>query len=226
MNPAKKSAMERTPFNRRLRLHTLRASEILPFYDGVFAVAFTLLAYNLPDQLMHSMATDTLASSLWIYALVGIAICIYWFKLRRLVLIDRWLQPPQLTLVCMALMGVVLLPKLFNLVLKHGAGSGNLIHWTLPQVVNTLCLLFLISLNLISLLYALSLRRRRARPTPDRRTLDGIITTQTAGLGLNLVLMGLELSFTWFDNQYIFILPILLIIEEIITALFRPRAAD
>ncbi|MEB3270994.1 MAG: TMEM175 family protein [Synechococcus sp.] len=210
--------MTETRFNRRLRLHTVRVSEVLPFYDSVFAAAFTLLAYNLPDHLIQKTAVQGLTSSLWIYSLAGVAVCIYWFKLRRLMLIDRWLQPQQLALVVAGLIGIVLLPKLFSLVLRHGAGSGDLLQWTAAQLVNTLCLGFLVLFNLVALLYALSLQRRRLRHHVDGKILRGIIATQVAGLLFNLVLVALQLSFTWFDTQYVYALPITLLIEEVITA--------
>jgi uncharacterized membrane protein len=205
-------------FHRSLRLHTLRAEEVLPFYDGVFAVAFTLLAYNLPDRLMKMMAGAGLMVSVSIYALAGIAVFIYWFKLRRLILIDRLLQPGQLALVALALMTVVLLPKLVSLVLQHGAGSGNLFHWSVAQVVNTLCLSFLVLFNGICLLYAESLRKLRRRKHPEFQALISIIATQKIGLVFNLGLIALELGFSWFDTQYIYLFPLVLLAEELFTA--------
>ena len=205
-------------FHRSLRLHTLRADEVLPFYDGVFATAFTLLAYNLPDHLMKTMATAGVLTSMSIYALAGTAVFIYWFKLRRLILIDRLLQPGQLALVALALMSVVVLPKVVSLVLRHGAGSGNLFHWSVAQAVNTLCLLFLVLFNVVCLLYAEGLRKRRSPNRPEVKTLTSVIRTQKMGLTVNLALIGLELGFSWFDTQYIYLLPLTLVAEELITA--------
>jgi hypothetical protein len=205
-------------FQRSLRLHTLRATDVLPFYDGVFAAAFTLLAYNLPDHLMTMMEAEGVVTSMSIYALAGIAVFIYWFKLRRLILIDKLLQPAQLTLVGIALMSVVVLPKIVSLVLKHGAGSGNLFNWSAAQAVNTLCLLFLVLFNAICLLYARTLRKRRNERRADTKTLNGVIRTQKAGLAFNLGLIGMELGFNWFDTQYIYLLPLTLLAEELLTA--------
>jgi uncharacterized membrane protein len=201
-------------FSRSLRHHSLRASEVLPFFDGVFAVAFTLLAFNLPDRLVGAMASARLSHSLAVYALAALTVIIYWFKLRRLVLVDRLLQPPQLLLVGIGLLIIVLLPRLASLVLQHGVGAGNLLHWTLPQIVNTLCLSMLLLLNLVCLLYARSLLGRLHRRGRQDRLLSSVVHAQGLGMLALSGLLVLELSFTWFDNQYFFLLPFLLLAEE------------
>jgi len=202
-------------FNRSLRHHSLRARDVLPFYDSVFAVAFTLLAFNLPDRLGMMGGTSTLLDTLAWYGLSAVAVFLYWLKLRRLVLMDRFVQLPQLGLIGLGLLTVVLVPKLASLVLRHGVGVGSLLQWTLAQVVNTTCLGFLLLFNFICLLYALSLQVRRSHRRRSDLLLQGIITTQVIGLAAMLVLAILELSFSWFDNQYIFLLPMILLAEEI-----------
>ena len=205
-------------FNRSLRHHSLRASDVLPLYDGVFTVAFTLLAFNLPDRLAPLIGTGRLLQSVGVYGLVGIAVIIYWFKLRRLMLIDRLLQPPQLLLVALGLLSVVLVPKLANLVLRHGVGAGNVLHWTLPQLVNTLCLGVLLLFNLICVLYTQTLRQRRGHRGRVEPLLNALLRNQALGMLALLVLMALELSFHWFDNQYLYLLPVILLAEEIVAA--------
>ncbi len=202
-------------FNRSLRHHSLRSREVLPFYDSVFAVAFTLLAFNLPDRLGAVAGTSQLLNTLAWYGLSAVAVFLYWLKLRRLVLLDRFVQLPQLGLIGLGLLTVVLVPKLASLVLRHGVGVGSLLQWTLAQVVNTTFLGFLLLFNLICLLYAISLKVRRSHRRRSDQLLQGIITTQLMGLAAMLVLVILELSFAWFDNQYVFLLPLILVAEEI-----------
>lgn len=215
-------------FNRSLRHHSLRAREILPFYDSVFAVAFTLLAFNLPDRLSVVVGTPQLLDTLVWYGLSAVAVFLYWLKLRRLVLLDRFVQLPQLALIGLGLLTVVLVPKLASLVLRHGIGEGSLLKWSLAQVVNTTCLGFLLLFNIICLLYAISLQRRRSHRRRSDRLLQGVIATQLVGLAAMMVLMVLELSFAWFDNQYVFLLPLILVAEElnVLRVIYRmkPRA--
>ena len=45
-----------------------------------------------------------------------------------------------------------------------------------------------------------------------------MMLTQLLGLGAMAVLMVLELGFTWFDNQYVYLLPLVLMAEEITVA--------
>ena len=195
-------------FNRSLRHHSLRAREVLPFYDSVFAVAFTLLAFNLPDRLGGAPGSPQLLDILGWYGLSAVAVFLYWLKLRRLVLLDRFLQLPQLGLIALGLLTVVLVPKLASLVLRHGVGAGT-------QVVNTTCLGFLLLFNVVCLLYALSLQARRSHRRRSDRLLQGVINTQLLGLTAMAALVVLELCFTWFDNQYMFLLPLILVAEEI-----------
>ena len=202
--------------NPSLRHHSLRARDLLPFYDSVFAVAFTLLAFNLPDQLGGSSWSLSLLDSLGWYGLSGVAVFLYWLKLRRLIVLDRFIQLPQLGLIAIGLLTVVMIPKLASLVLRHGVGAGTLLNWTLPQVVNTTCLGFLILFNLLCLLYALALRRRRNHRRRYNAVLHGVIATQMLGMAAMLLLMAMELVFPWFDDQYVYILPLILIAEEAI----------
>lgn len=211
-------------FRRSLRHRSLRAAEILPFYDSVFAAAFTLLAFNLPDRLASAAAEASLLNAVGWYGLIGVAVSLYWYKLRRLVLLDRFLQPPQLLMLAGALLIVVLLPRLASLVLRHGVGAGTLFQWTLPQVVNTTCLGLLVMFNLICLLYAWSLMHRRGHRGRSGRLLRGMVITQLSGLAAMLVLVVLELSFVWFDNQYVYLLPIMLVVEEVFVARLIGRA--
>lgn len=198
-----------------LRHRSLRAAELLPFYDSVFAAAFTLLAFNLPDRLAAAAASASLLSDVGWYSLIAVAVSLYWYKLRRLVVLDRFLQPFQLLLIAIGLLIVVLLPRLASLVLRHGVGAGTLLNWTLPQVVNTTCLGLLVLFNLLCLLYARSLLRRRGHRLRSGRLLQGMVHTQLLGMVAMAVLLVLELSFVWFDNQYVYLLPFLLAAEEI-----------
>ena len=204
-------------FRSSLRHHTLRSADVLPLYDSVFAVAFTLLAFNLPERLEQMMGADQLLQSIRLYTFTAAAVAIYWFKLRRLILIDRYLQSVQLGLVGLALLTVVMIPKFAVLVLRYGEGAGSLLHWTRPQLVNTLALVTLLLFNLLCVLYARGLRRRRAHRLRNPRLLDGVIRTQTLGM-LALLLLVMEMAFAWFDNDYIYLLPVILLIEEWLVA--------
>ncbi|MEB3271752.1 MAG: hypothetical protein VKJ44_08920 [Synechococcus sp.] len=212
--------------NRSLRHHSLRSQDLLPFYDSVFAVAFTLLAYNLPDRISDGRS-DTLLDPLGWYLLTGTAVFLYWLKLRRLVLLDRVVQLPQLALVGAGLLIVVLIPKLASLVLSHGVGAGSLFHWTLPQIVNTTFLGLLLLFNLFCLLYALGLRRRRNHQGQNNPVLRRVVSSQWIGMAGVVVLMGLQLLFPWFDNEYVFLMPLILVIEEamVLRLLQRGRQA-
>lgn len=203
-------------FNSSLRHHTLRASDLLSFYDGVFAVAITTLAASIPNALGAMGSSTTLVIGMVTYCLVAATIGLYWFKLRRLIVIDRHIQAAQILLTGLVLTSVVLVPKMAGLVLRHGVGIGSLWLWSYAQVVNTLCLSLMVVLNLLCLVYARSLRRRRSHRSRHRQLLEGIVRTQQWSFAANLGLLGLELGFTWFDTQYLFLIPLILLIEEVV----------
>lgn len=211
--------------NRSLRHHSLRARDLLPFYDSVFAVAFTLLAFNLPDRLSGGESGKLLDPLGW-YVLTGMAVFLYWLKLRRLVLLDRSVQLPQLGLIAAAMLTVVLIPKFASLVLSHGVGAGTIFNWTLPQVVNTTFLSILILFNLCCLLYALGLNRRRNHLHRNRSLLTSVVTSQWLGMAGMVILMALQLLFPWFDNQYVFLLPLILLAEETIVLTLITRRSQ
>jgi len=208
--------------NRSLRHHSLRARDLLPFYDSVFAVAFTLLAYNLPDRLSDGESGRLLDPLGW-YVLTGMAVFLYWLKLRRLILIDRSVQLPQLGLVSAAMLAVVLIPKLASLVLSHGVGAGTLFNWTLPQIVNTAFLGILILFNLCCLLYALGLNRRRNHLRHNSSVLRSVVKSQWLGMLGMAILMAFQLLFPWFDNQYVYLLPLILLAEEVMVLVVITR---
>lgn len=199
--------------NRSLRHHSLRSKDLLPFYDSVFAVAFTLLAFNLPDRLSNGGSGTLLAPLGW-YVLTGMAVFLYWLKLRRLVLLDRIVQLPQLGLVAAGLLTVVLIPKLASLVLNHGVGAGTIFNWTLPQIVNTTFLSILILFNLCCLLYAFALNQRRNHLRLNSAVLRSVMASQWLGMVGMAILMVLQLLVPWFDNEYVFLLPLILLVEE------------
>jgi uncharacterized membrane protein len=82
-------------FNRGLRHHTLRGNALLPLFDGIFAVALTLLAFDVPDMLNPSMGTSLLLESLLSYGSSALVVLLYWFKLRRLIGFCRYLPLSQ-----------------------------------------------------------------------------------------------------------------------------------
>lgn len=203
-------------FNSSLRHHTLRARDLLSFYDGVFAVAITTLAASIPTALGAMGSSTVLVTGMVTYLLVAATIGLYWFKLRRLIVIDAHIQAAQILLTGLVLTSVVLVPKMAALVLRHGTGIGSVWFWSYAQVVNTLCLGLLLCINLLCLLYALSLRRRRGHRSRHRQLLQGIVHTQQWSFTANVALMALQLGFTWFDTQYLLLIPLILLIEEVV----------
>ena len=200
------------------RVALLRSSAVLPLFDSVFGVAFTLLAFSVPDQVMSSMDVGRLGLSIRIYVLSGIAVLLYWFKLRRLVELARLLLLPQLVLGLLSLLVIVLLPKLVQLVVLHGSGSGDFQHWTSSQIVNTIFLGSLFLFDSLCLLFALSLLAHPHVRLGEQRRIRHALRIQCVGF-LALLLLGvLELGLMSFNNEYVLLVPLILIAEEWLTA--------
>lgn len=196
------------------RHRVLASHALLPLFDAVFAVALTLLAYSLPERLSSAADGQRLIINLLGYALSGVAVLLYWFKLRRLIAMTGSLQGAQILLVFQCLLTIVLFPKLADIALLYGDGTGSFTRWTLAQIANTAFLAALFLLDGLCLLFALTLLRRRQGPKGRRRELKLTLATQVAGLLFLALLVTLELVFEWFNNQYIFLVPVTLLLEE------------
>jgi uncharacterized membrane protein len=198
----------------RFRHHVLAGRDLLPLFDAVFAVALTLLAYNLPDRLSSAADGQRLIANLFGYGLSGMAVLLYWFKLRRLIAMAGFLRVPQILLAFLCLLTIVLFPKLADIAVLHGDGAGSFSRWTPAQVANTIFLGTLFFFDGLCLLFALSLLGRRHVSFGRRRLVRLTIATHGAGLLFLLLLAGFELLFEWFNNQYLLLVPITLLLEE------------
>lgn len=192
-------------------------------FDSVFGVALTLLAFSVPDHVMNPMDAQVFALAIGTYLLSGVAVVIYWFKLRRLVQIARLLLLPQLVIGVACLLLIVLLPKLLSLVVVYGGGTGDFYNWTPSQLVNTAFLGMLFLFDSLCLVFAFLLRfHPHARPHEVERVRLAF-SVQLFGFFALLTLGILELGLMSFNNEYVLLVPLILIAEEIVTArrLFR-----
>lgn len=202
----------------RSRAGVLRSKTVLPLFDSVFGVAFTLQAFSVPDTVMSSMDVGRLGLSITIYVLCGIAVLLYWFKLRRLVELARLLLLPQVVLGVSSLILIVLLPKLLELVVLHGSGGGDFRNWTASQIVNTIFLSALLLFDGICLVFAASLLTNPHVRQAEILRIHHALRIQGLGAVMLLSLGVLELAVTWFDNEYVLLVPIILSVEEWFTA--------
>ena len=113
-------------------------------------------------------------------ALSSLAVLLYWFKMRRLVVPARLLYLPQLSLLFLSLLVIVTMPQMAALALRYGQGSGS-------------------------------------------RFVRVSIRAQMVGLAALIVLAALEIHCFWFNNQYILLVPVVLLAEELLTASWMGR---
>lgn len=203
----------------RAAQHRLQSSEILPFFDAIFAVAFTLLAYSLPERLMTGIAgVGLLMLAITVFVLNGLTVLLYWFKLRRLLVISRQVHASHMAIILISLVTIVVLPKLSALALYYGNGEGNLFAWSPAQIVNMVFLSVLFLFDGFCLLFALSLRRHQPRQSHTNKELETAIKAQLLGFTALLILAAMELLFTWFNNEYVLLVPVVLLTEELLVA--------
>lgn len=200
------------------RHSSLEAPAILPLFDGVFAVALTLLAFSVPMQLGTAIDLASLTSAVVAYGLTGIAILLYWYKMRRLVVLTRVLHLPQLLLGLLGLLTVVVLPKFSALVLQHGDGQGDFSNWTLAQISNVSFLGALFLFDGLCLLYAISLLSHAAVRRSDLRQVRSAVHSQAFGFAVLLLMGMMELLLSWFNNEYVLLVPLVLLVEEFLIA--------
>ena len=205
-------------FNRGIRHHTIRANGLLPFFDAIFAVALTLLAFNIPSVLEMKDYGASLFNSILAYSLTGIIVILYWFKLRRLIVVARFLHVPQLLCLGQAILIVCLFPKMANLVLLHGAQAGSIFELSLGQIVNTAYLAALFAFNVLCLIFAMSLTTHHYYKKGNQAMLRHVIGGQWLGFVLILAMAIAEIFWVGFNNEYIFLVPFALIVEELLVA--------
>ena len=197
----------------------LRSQEVLPLFDAVFAVGFTLLASSVPEQLVMGIhGVGSLLLAIASFLLNGVAVLLYWFKLRRLLVIARRLNPLQMVLGFASMLTIVVLPKLSALALIYGGGSGNLSAWTPSQEVNVVFLGALFLFDGLCLLFALSLRGHGPRASHTHQELTTAIKAQAIGFAALVSLGAMELLFSWFNTQYVLLVPLVLLLEELLVA--------
>jgi uncharacterized membrane protein len=181
-------------------------------------VAVTLLAFSLPDKLDGGSDLNQLLLPVLIFEFIGIAILLYWFKFRRLIILARLVTLPQLCLIFLGLLTIVLLPRMAELVLKYGGGSGSWSNWTLSQTVNVNFLVALFLVDGFTLVFALSLRRHRFVLKTSAKEIAISIRAQLAGFLLLCGLASMELFLPWFNDEFIIVVPIVLLLEEMLVA--------
>jgi len=211
-------------FNRSLRHHTLRASALLPLFDGIFAVALTLIAFNVPGMLDLGMGAHQLLASLLAYGVSALVVGVYWFKFRRLIGLCRYLHLPQMALLAQAMLTICLYPKLASLVLLYGQESGTVFVLTRGQLANTAFLLVLVLFDSLCLLFAWTLALKHDGRNRRQAIVRHLIRVQLYGFLLLAVMALLELFTPWFNGQYVYLVPIVLLVEELGLALEYARA--
>ena len=200
--------------NKRGSHHRLPTNAVLPLFDSLFGVAITLLAFSVPDHLMSVMDTVKLGQTVSLYMLTGIALTLYWYKLRRLVHISRVLLPTQLILGMISLLLIVMMPKLAQLQAIEGGGFGDLYNWTPSQIVNTIFIFFLAFVDGICYAYTRSLTRHPYIRRRDRLSLRARLHVQAIGFSAMIGLGILEIVSSRFNNEYLLLVPLILLAEE------------
>jgi uncharacterized membrane protein len=205
-------------FNRSIRHHTLRSDTLLPFFDAIFGVAVTLLAFNIPSSLDMQGQYDNLFLPVLAYCLTGTIIILYWFKMRRLIVVCRFLHVPQLLCMGQAILVICLFPKLSNLVLKYGSEAGSIFLMSRGQVVNTVYLSLLFIFNALCFVFAWSLTTTHYYKKVNKAILAYVLRGQLLGFVLISAMVVAEIFLDSFNNQYIFLVPMVIIVEEVLVA--------
>ena len=198
--------------------YQLSAVSFLSMFDAVFAVVTTLLVSNLPEMLDGMNSRGELLVPILSYELAGLSMLLYWFKLRRLILMARNLLFAQIVFGVLSLLTIVVMPKLAALVIRYGSGDGSLFHWDLSQQVNVSFLAALFLFDGLALLFALSLRHHAHLSPGSARELAIAIECQTLGFAVLMVMALMELLLIWFNSQFIWLVPLVLVAEEILVA--------
>jgi uncharacterized membrane protein len=201
-------------FKRSIRHHTLRADTLLPFFDSVFGAALTLLVFDVPSMLDMSGQYQKLFTPILIYCLTGLIVILYWFRLRRLIGIARFLHVPQLLCLGQAMLAICLFPKLSNLVLLYGSQPGSIFELSQGQIVNMAYLFALFLFNSLCFVFAWSLASRHSCRNANQGILRHVMRGQLLGFGFLVAMVVAVIFSDRFNNEYIYLVPIVIVVEE------------
>ena len=190
------------------------SSSILPIYDSIFAVSITILAFSIPDKLKSASDVSNLLLTLALLLATAVAASIFWLKMRRLLEVTKILNKRQLALVIGCLILVVILPRLSELVFHYGGEEGMMGHWNISTSVNTIYVVSLLLVDGIILVFASSARIIHSRSSSNF-AIQPYLWCQLAGFLAIVGLAGLEIGTLWFNDEYVYVLPFVLIAEEL-----------
>ena len=110
------------------------------------------------------------------------------------------------------------MPKLASLVLFCGNGEGSVSNWTLSMQVNASFLLALFLFDGLTLLFAISLLNHPVRSGGSMKELAIAIQAQALGFAVLLMLALMELFLVWFNDEFVWLVPLVLLGEEVLVA--------
>jgi hypothetical protein len=103
-------------------------------------------------------------------------------------------------------------------VLLYGSERGSIFELTQGQIVNTAYLTALFLFNALCLFFACSLTTRHSYGKFKGKILRRVIRSQLLGFGFLLAMVGAVIFSEGFNNQYIYLVPIVIIAEEVLVA--------
>lgn len=144
---------------------------------------------------------------------------LYWSKVNRLLRFSPTLVPLQQLIVGLWLLFIILIPTTLSMTLIH-KGGGSVYHWTSAQTCNTALVGTYFMMDLGGLAFTSLLH-----PTLDKALLPSdeppinirhLLLCQLPGFILLLCLVLIELFYESFNDQFVYIVPMLLILGEVL----------
>jgi len=99
---------------------------------------------------------------------------------------------------------------------KDSTGSWS--HWSSSQVANTTFQAALFLFDGLCLLFALSLLDHSKVRRSMQREVRGAVRAQALGFLVLLVMALMELLLSWFNYEYVLLVPLVLLLEEFVVA--------
>ena len=201
--------------------------EISSLFCTVSAVGLTLLGTSVPLAASNMGEIHRLHRALAYFFLSAITVILYVFKMETCLGLATHLLLIDQALFSLWLLHIVLCPAFLQLAIKYGKGTGSLGRWTDAQTANMLLLMNFLVLSTTSLTLSLSLcfhPHHQYAPAERMQSRRQWLRIHSGGSGIILFLILLELFTERFNEEFMFLVPIVLLLEGLANTFQRSRA--
>ena len=197
-------------------------SNYVPLVNSVFATATTFLGQALRVTLHDSGSMTFSKDPLLVYVLAGATVLLYWSKISRILQMTTRLIIVQQLIIGIWLLLIILLPTTISMAFMHRGAEGSVWDWTAAQTCNTIMLGTYLVIDICCVIFTGLLNHSTCNEASSRPAKRALLINQVPCLIVLILLMFLLLFNKSFNDEFAYIVPLALVIEEGLMYLNEP----